>query len=109
MQTLPVEQLVGKTVGEDYVIEQFLGSGALTAAYAGHQHTHEQRVMITTFIVPEKLSADAREHFEARFLREAKMLVSLEHKHLLPVYAFGIQYDYPYLVTPFAQGSSLAR
>jgi serine/threonine-protein kinase len=113
MQTLPVEHLVGKTISETYQVEQFLGSGALTAAYAGqytgHQHTHQQRVMITVFRIPEKFSADAQERFQARFLREAKLLASLEHKHILPVYAFGIQYDYPYLVIPFAQESSLAR
>ncbi len=108
MQVLSVDQLVGKTFGE-YQIERLLGDGKSSAVYLARQQTHANAVLITTFILPETFSAQARERFMARFEQEGSALVKLRHPHILPTYAVGGQFGYPYLVTSFVQGSSLAH
>lgn len=108
MQVLPVDQLVGKTLG-DYQIERLLGDGKSSAVYLARQQTQGCTVIITTFIIPETFSVQARERFIARFVQEASALAKLRHPHILPTYAVGEQFGYPYLVTSFVQGGSLAQ
>ncbi len=98
MQTVSVDQLVGKTLG-DYQVQRVLGKGKLSAVYMAQQRSLNRTVMITTFILPETLSARARERFNARFLQEGASLVRLNHPHVLPIYDFGVQFGFPYLVT----------
>lgn len=109
MQTLSADQQVGSVLGGEYTIEQFLGRGALTAAYMGQQQSQNRRVLITIFLVPERFSAAMRERFNARFLREGKALIGLQHPHILPVYDCGEYDGSPYLVTAYSKDQSLAR
>ncbi len=109
MQTLAVEQLVGQRLGS-CAVEQLLGQGRLSAAYLGQQVVSGQArtVAITTFILPEQFSSQARQRFSARFAKEAASLVTLDHPYILPVYEYGEQHGYPYLVTPYMSYGSLA-
>lgn len=108
MQTVSIDQLVGAALG-DYHVERLLGRGKLSAVYLAQQRSQNRAVMITTFIIPEALSAQARERFNARFLQEGASLVRLSHPNILPIYDFGVQFGYPYLVTSFVKGGSLAQ
>ena len=108
MQTVSVDQLVGNTLG-DYQVERLLGRGKLSAVYMAQQRSLNRTVMVTTFILPASLSAEARERFNMRFLKEGAPLVRLNHPHILPVYDFGVQFGLPYLVTSFVKTGSLAQ
>ncbi len=110
MQTLPppVDQLVGKTLGQ-YNIEQLLGYGSLNAVYTARQQPQNRVVMLTTFLLPETFSDEARDRFTTRFAQQASLLVRLKHPHVLPIVDFGEQIGYSYLVTPFVTGASLAN
>jgi serine/threonine protein kinase/Rieske Fe-S protein len=110
MQTLPppADQLVGKTLGQ-YDIEQLLGYGNLNAVYAARQQPQNRVVMLTTFLMPETFSDEARDRFTTRFAQEASLLVRLNHPHVFPIVDIGEQVGYPYLVTPFVAGASLAN
>jgi len=108
MQTVSVDQLVGNTLG-DYRVERLLGRGKLSAVYMAQQRSLNRTVMVTTFILPATLSAEARERFNMRFLKEGAPLVRLNHPHILPVYDFGVQFGLPYLVTSFVKTGSLAQ
>jgi serine/threonine protein kinase len=94
MQTVSVDQLVGNTLG-DYRVERLLGRGKLSAVYMAQQRSLNRTVMVTTFILPATLSAEARERFNMRFLKEGAPLVRLNHPHILPVYDFGVQFGLP--------------
>ena len=107
MHTLLVDQLVGHTVG-GYRVERLLGQGRLTAVYLAQHPVQQSMVALTTFIVPERFSREAYNRFMVRFTREAQALASLNHRQLLPVYAYGEEYGYPYLVTPYMMHGSLA-
>lgn len=108
MQQLDVDQLVGRTLGE-YQVERLLGQGQLGAAYLARQFLLGRTAMITTFNFPEGLSAWEREQFAARFTQEGQILVGLNHPNVLPVYDFGIQAHFFYLVNAFVKGASLSQ
>ena len=102
-----VDQLVGKAFGT-YHLKQLLGQGSLSAVYAGKQYESERAVMLTLFILPPACVGRARERFMERFTHEASALTRLNHPNIVPVYDFGEQSGYPYLVTPLTEGGSLA-
>jgi serine/threonine protein kinase len=108
MQTVSVDQLVGKTLG-DYKVERLLGRGKLSTVYLAQQRSQNRTAMITTFTIPESLSAQARERFTTRFTQVGSALVKLNHPHILPIYDCGVQFGSPYLVTSFVKGGSLAQ
>jgi serine/threonine protein kinase len=108
MQSISVDQLVGKKLG-DYQIERLLGQGKMSAVYMAQQRSQSRIVMITTFNIPESLSNSASERFTARFTQVGSSLVKLNHPHILPIYDCGVQYGAPYLVTSFVRGGSLAQ
>ena len=108
MQSVSVDQLVGMSLG-NYQVERLLGHGQLSAVYLAKHKQQEQPVLITTFKFPAGMSTIAYQRFSARFTQEGQALVRLKHPHILPTYDFGQQDGYPYLVTAFVKGASLAQ
>jgi len=106
--SISIDQLVGNTLGS-YRVEQLLGHGSVNAVYLARQLTQQQTVMLTAFILPQECSPQARERFRERFTRVASALTKLKHPHVLPVYDFGEQLGYPYIVTPLVTTGSLAK
>src|SRR6266700_2107446 len=105
---IPVEQLVGQTLGT-YRIERLLGYGNSEIACLARQPAHSQPVMLTLFTLPETFSPQARERFKTRFTEVASLVMKLHHPSIFPIYDFGEQWGYYYLVTPSVTTSSLAR
>ncbi len=105
---LSIEQLTGRTLGE-YQVERMLGQGQLGAVYRGQKKSGGQAVTITTFNFPNSISAQARESFSARFAQEGAILTRLDHPNILPIYAYGEQANYAFLVTSFVKTASLAQ
>lgn len=103
-----VEQLVGSMLGE-YRIERLLGQSPLGAAYLAVQPERGLKVMVTTFNFPEGQAIPERDQFRSRFAREGAALTRLVHAHVLPIYAFGEQPGYLYLVTAFVKEASLGQ
>ena len=102
------EQLISKMLG-DYRVERLLGQSQLGAAYLAIEPERGIRAMVTTFNLPEGLAGREREQFLARFARESAVLTRLAHAHILPIYAFGEQPGYLYLVTAFVKEASLGQ
>src|SRR5258708_39875629 len=96
MQTVSVDQLVGNTLG-DYRVERLLGRGKLSAVYMAQQRSLDRTVMLTTFIPPATLSAEARERFNMRVLKGGAPLLRLNHPHILPGYDVRSAFCLPYL------------
>lgn len=107
MQTFSVDLLVGQVLG-NYRVERLLGQGRLHAIYLARNLSLQRTDALTLYIVPERFSADARQRFLVRFRKEAAAVTALVHPHILPVYEYGEQSGYPYLVTPYMTNGSLA-
>ncbi len=107
MQISSVDQLVGQVLGT-YRVERLLGKGRLNAVYLARSLSSQRTDALTLYLVPEHLSVEARTRFLARFRKEAAVVTRLDHPHILPVYEYGEQAGFPYLVTPYMTHGSLA-
>lgn len=72
------EALPGYEIGDE------LGRGAFGVVYEGRHRSLERRVAIKQ--LPRALSADPS--LQARFLSEARVVASLDHPHIVPVYDY---------------------
>jgi len=105
---MPMDRLAGTMLG-DYQIERLLNHGKQGTAYIAKSRGQGQPVMVTIFSLPETLPDPIRQAFWARFSQESQKLVSLRHPQLLPLHTYGQYADYPYLVSSFMKGRSLAQ
>ena len=65
-----------------------------------------QIAMSLSRILPRSYAEDPQ--FSQRFQREARIIANLEHPHILPIYDFGEQDGYTFLVMRLVEGRSLA-
>ena len=93
-----------------YHLEELLGKGLVTAVYRARTEELWQlpELIVTKILVPETLPDQARLRFQERFAEEAKRIVALRHPHLLPLYGYGNENGFPYLLTPDVEGEILA-
>lgn len=94
---------VGRTI-RDYVIEEFLGAGAMGRVYRARHRWLEMNVAFK--ILKDELYDD--ESCIARFRREAVAAARLNHQHIVRAFDGGMDANTLFLVTEFVQGVSLS-
>jgi len=95
------DPLLGRTLaGGRYRIDSLLGAGGMGRVYLGTQLNLARRVAIK--ILSEELTADG--HFARRFQREAGVLASLDHNHIVTVHDLGVEDDLHYIVMAYVSG-----
>jgi serine/threonine protein kinase len=93
----------GTSVGE-YIVDRFIGAGAMGEVYSGKHPVIGKRVAIKVLRVELASSAEAAE----RFIREARAVNQIEHENVVDVFAFGRLDDGRlYLVMDLVEGRSL--
>lgn len=96
--------LTGQTLG-GCQIRQLIGEGGMGMVYEGYQQNLGRTVAIKVLPAHFAESSDDLK----RFNREARMLASLEHPHILPVYDYGTDSGYAYIVMRRLTGGTLAQ
>ena len=96
-----MKELVGRQLGQ-YQIEAILGKGAMATVFRAYQPSLERFVAIK--VLPPSFAAE-NPTFITRFQREAKAIARLYHPNILPVYDFGIDQDYSYIVMRLVDGA----
>ena len=95
----------GTSVGE-YVVEAFLGAGAMGEVYAGIQPVIGKKVAIKVLKRAVAATADGAE----RFVREARAVNQIDHANVIDVFSFGRLTDGRlYLVMDLVEGRSLRK
>ena len=95
----------GAGVGE-YVVERFLGAGAMGEVYAGIQPVIGKKVAIKILKREVAATADGAE----RFKREARAVNQIDHPNVIDVFSFGRLDDGRlYLVMDLVEGRSLRK
>ncbi len=99
------EALIGRTIAGKFVIESFVGGGAMGAVYKAKQLSLDKAVAIKV------LHADLQDPtFVARFQREAKAASKLDHPNSMRVLDYGKDTDgLCYIAMEFLDGQSLFR
>ena len=94
--------LIGQQLGQYQIVEQ-IGLGGMATVYKAYQASMDRYVAIK--VLPRQLAEDPT--FIGRFEQEAHTIAKLEHKHILPVYDFGAQDGYTYLVMRYVGTGTL--
>jgi eukaryotic-like serine/threonine-protein kinase len=97
LNTVPGCEIVG-TISE----------GGMGKVYLARQHALKRFVCVKVLAIPEGEDADL---CRARFYREAELLASASHPHILSIFDFGTTTDshQPFLVTEYIEGGDLRR
>lgn len=96
---------IGTTLGGYRLLER-IGRGGMATVYLAYQESMRREIALKIMTLDGDASGD--DDFRVRFVQEAKMIASLEHIHVLPVYDFGIQNNTAYIAMRFLRGGSLA-
>jgi len=87
-----------------YKILRQLGHGGMGAVYLGEDEALGRKVAIK--VVADAIARDAA--IRARFLREARLLATVEHPNVVRVYSFAATEERAYLVMEYVEGETLA-
>jgi serine/threonine protein kinase len=100
----PIDNLEGRALGpyRDLVL---IGKGAMSYVYRGRQPALHRWVAIK--VLPPRFLHTA--DFIRRFQREAEIVASFQHAHILPIFDADCDSDIPYLVMPYAPGGTLRQ
>jgi serine/threonine protein kinase len=87
-----------------YRVERLLGQGGFGVVYLAHDDQLHRPVAIK---VPHRERISSAEDVEA-YLAEARILASMDHPHIVPVFDVGTSEDgLPFVVSKFIEGSDL--
>ena len=100
---LKLRGVMAQIIGGRYEVEQKLGRGAYGAVYRALDPRLGRRVAVK--LLNESVSEDPA--VRARFTREAKVMASLDHPAIVPVYDFGEEAGGFYLVMRHYAGGTL--
>jgi predicted ATPase/predicted Ser/Thr protein kinase len=100
---LALPQLEAGQLLAGYRVERMLGRGGMGVVYRARQLSLGRAVALK-LLAPE-LASD--EGFRARFRREAQLLASLEHPHVLPLYEAGEEEGLLFLAMRYVEGDDL--
>src|SRR6185295_11505429 len=102
----PEESYEGRTVGGKYLVGPLVGSGGMGTVWLGQHIQLGTRVAIK-FIRPQFAERpDAPRRFEI----EARAAASVDSKHAVKVYDYGVtDFGLPYIVMEYLEGESLSE
>jgi DNA-binding CsgD family transcriptional regulator len=92
----------GSVLG-DFRIQGLVGRGGMGVVYQATQVSLGRPVALK-LIAPHLADADG---FRDRFVRESRLSASIDHPHILPVYAAGQEDDVYYIAMRFVEGVNL--
>ena len=106
IQDPPEESFEGEIVGGKYRVGPLVGSGGMGTVWLGY-HEHLGTRLAIKFIRPQFAArADARRRFEI----EARAAASVDSKHAVKVYDYGVNdAGLPYIVMEYLEGESLSE
>ncbi len=106
--TSPIESLpsTDARVGEDgrYTLISLLGTGGMASVWSARDSRLDRTVAVK--LISDTLALDPT--FVARFEREARLVASLAHPHVVQVFDYGTHGNRPYLVMDYIGGGTLA-
>jgi serine/threonine protein kinase len=103
--------LIGQKLKGRYKIEKIIGRGAMGIVYLAQDKELPDPLAIKVLLPKEATDIDTRiyDELSARFQRESALIVTLRHKHIVPVYDTGEHDGMAYFVMKYFAGGTLRR
>ena len=95
-----------ETIGR-YQIREEVGRGQMTVVYRAFDTHASREVVVKVFALEPTGNPERDLSLKAHFRRELKMIASLEHPAIVPVYDVGEHNGQPYFVMRYMAGGSL--
>ena len=105
MPTLRGQDLIGKIIST-CLLEELTGSGGSSAVFLAQQYTPQRKVAVKIFLPRSNMNVQMQRDFYRRFLHEAEAASELDHPHILPIYSYGEQDGFPYIIMPYLPGGT---
>ena len=87
----------------DYRLLEQIGQGGMASVYKAYDPANDRTVAIKILSIAVAL----RQHGSERFRREARVVMQLDHPHIVPVLDYGEIEGVAYLVMPYIKAGSL--
>ncbi|HEY9525089.1 MAG TPA: serine/threonine-protein kinase, partial [Thermopolyspora sp.] len=102
--SVPLPPLVGTRMG-DYLIESVVGRGGMATVY----RARDQRLnrLVALKVLAPQLAHDPR--FRDRFVRESRLVASIDHPHIIPIYEAGEANELLFIAMRYVEGRDLRR
>ena len=97
-------QLIGQNVG-GYLVRRNIGIGGMGRVYQSLDLNNNRAVALKV-LLPDFAEDDS---FRTRFWREAELMRTLDHPHIVKVFDFGQWGDFLYMAMQLVRGPSLER
>lgn len=94
----------GQQFGRFQIVSR-LGRGGMASVYTAYEHSLDRTVALK--VMPEELLDQSG--FIDRFEREARVIAKLEHPHIVPLYAYGIDEGQPWMALRLVRGGHLGE
>lgn len=101
-----MDDFIGKQI-DDYVIQERIGAGGMAVVYRANQRSVNRDVALKIIRLDDETAQN--ESFRQRFAYEARIIASLEHIHILPVYDYGVVGNIAYLAMRWLRGGTLTQ
>jgi len=99
-------------IGDRYLLEERIGSGAMGAVWRGTDELLNRPVAIKELIAaaepPTAAGVDALEEARQRLLREGRIGARLQHPHVISMFDVVVHDDRPWLIMEYLPSRSLA-
>jgi serine/threonine-protein kinase len=95
--------MIGRSIGR-YEVRAEIGQGGMASVYLADDPRFRRQVAVK--VLPVKFLENP--HLRQRFEREARLIATIEHPAIVPVYDFGEQDGQLYLVMRYMSGGSLS-
>lgn len=101
-----MDDFIGKQI-DDYLIQERIGTGGMATVYRANQRSVNRDVALKIIRLDDETAQN--EDFRTRFAYEARIIASLEHIHILPVYDYGVLGNVAYLAMRWLRGGTLSQ
>lgn len=94
--------------GGKYEILRALGQGGFGITYEAEHKLFGRKVAVKEFFMKEVCSTELASQFQAKFIKEARILANMDHPHIVRVTDVFEENDTAYYVMDYLPGGSLA-
>lgn len=105
IQSERVNQMIERTLGGRYELEERIGNGGMAEVYRAHDKLLDRTVAVKILHADYKNDTE----FIEKFHREARAAACMSHPNIVNIYDVGIDFDDHYIVMEYVPGLTLKQ